>query len=65
MAKKKVTKKNFDKVVDNFATYLKQTFKEGDKDFQINWLNDLLDDLASEDAFGTEGQNDPRGDNRN
>ena len=27
-------------------------------------LNRFLDDLASQDAFGTEGQCDPRGDQR-
>lgn len=27
-------------------------------------LNDVLEDLACEDTFGTEGQNDPRGDQR-
>ena len=29
-----------------------------------NDLNDVLEDLACEDTFGTEGQNDPRGDQR-
>jgi len=28
------------------------------------WLNAKLDELLSMDAFGTEGQNDPRGDHR-
>lgn len=28
-------------------------------------LDEMLDDLCSRDAFGTEGQNDPRGDHRN
>lgn len=28
-------------------------------------LDEMLDDLHSRDAFGTEGQNDPRGDHRN
>jgi hypothetical protein len=28
-------------------------------------LDDFLDDLSNEDAFGTEGQLDPRGDGRN
>lgn len=27
-------------------------------------LDDFLDKLAEQDAFGTEGQNDPRGDQR-
>lgn len=29
------------------------------------WLNKKLDELVSMDAFGTEGQRDPRGDHRN
>ena len=33
------------------------------KDFSGR-LNELLDDMHSEDAFGTEGQMDPRGDHR-
>lgn len=28
------------------------------------WLNKKLDSLLSSDAFGTEGQHDPRGDHR-
>ena len=64
MGKKKVTKKNYEKVVDKFDAYLKESFNNGDKDYQTNWLNDLLDDLNYDDAFGTEGQNDPRGDQR-
>ena len=42
---------------------MKKSFNETNseyKSFAIKWLNDLLDDLSSEDAFGTEGQNDPR-----
>lgn len=27
-------------------------------------FNDFLDELSGQDAFGTEGQNDPRGDQR-
>ena len=30
----------------------------------VDTLNDVLDGLLSEDFFGTEGQNDPRGDHR-
>ena len=67
MTKKKVTKKNYEKVVDNFAAYLKNSFKQTNEEYKknsIDWLNSLLDDLSSEDAFGTEGQLDPRGDKR-
>ncbi len=31
----------------------------------IEELNAMLDDLLSQDFFGTEGQGDPRGDHRN
>jgi hypothetical protein len=67
MYKHKVTKKNYIKVVDKFAEYLKASFDTNNsehKKFAVDWLNQLLDDLASDDAFGTEGQCDPRGDQR-
>lgn len=35
-----------------------------DKEDASLWLNDYLDDLHVCDVFGTEGQNDPRGDSR-
>ena len=63
----KVTQKNYNQVVDNFASYLKKYFEEGDttyKSFAVEWLNDVLNDIALEDGFGTEGQSDPRGDQR-
>ena len=31
----------------------------------VDYLDGMLDDLQSQDAFGTEGQCDPRGDQRN
>ncbi len=58
-----LTSKNYTSVVDHFADYLKDTFNNSDsesKKFHIDWLNKLLDELSSDDAFGTEGQNDPR-----
>lgn len=40
---------------------------EGDNDsakFIAEWLDDMFDDMAAEDFFGTEQQMDPRGDFR-
>ena len=42
-------------------------FESGSKEEQSIWvscMNNLLDDMRDEDFFGTEGQTDPRGDNR-
>lgn len=64
---KKVTSKNFEKVLDNLKEYYRNNVK-GDKESEKAFLNDFnmfLDELASQDAFGTEGQCDPRGDQRN
>lgn len=38
---------------------------KGDEKIIAESFNAMLDDLASDDFFGTEGQNDPRGDRRN
>ena len=65
--KHKATKKNYNQVVDKLSDYLKKTFNETDDSFKkeaVQWLNDLLDELLAEDFFGTEGQCDPRGDQR-
>ena len=47
--------------LENMKNYLEQTNDTHCYDI----LNDILDDLVECDAFGTEGQNDPRGDRRN
>lgn len=63
MAKHNVTKKNFQTVLDN----IKKDFQKGDNMTQRHWVNELnklLNNLLSEDFFGTEGQCDPRGDQR-
>lgn len=63
MAKKKATIKNFEQVLDN----IKRMFKEASKEEKKCWcvdLNYMLDNMLDEDFFGTEGQCDPRGDNR-
>jgi len=38
--------------------------KDSERRELARWLNAKLDELLSEDAFGTEGQCDPRGDHR-
>lgn len=60
---KKITGKNYKKVLKNIETQI----SEGDNDERQCWfetLNEMLDELLSNDFFGTEGQNDPRGDHR-
>ena len=62
MAKiKKVSKKNFDEILDKLVLQLKEN---KDQKFVQDWLEGVLDDLLSCDFFGTEGQCDPRGDHR-
>lgn len=64
--KKKATSKNFEKVLDNFKQYYRDNVKGSgatEKAF-LSDFNAFLDELASQDAFGTEGQCDPRGDQR-
>jgi hypothetical protein len=66
MAKKKVTAKNFDKVVENYKEFFHNQIK-GDRESEKAFLTDFnhfLDELRDNDVFGTEGQCDPRGDNR-
>lgn len=59
MPKKKMTRRNAVKVVEAVLKLDKELAQE----IMSVW-NDALDVLAAQDAFGTEGQNDPRGDNR-
>jgi len=59
----KINGKNYRKVLDNIAKQI----ADGDNDRRQCWfesLNDILDDMLNNDFFGTEGQNDPRGDHR-
>jgi hypothetical protein len=56
---KKATPRNLKKVFDNILAM--------DNDAKVlicEKLNEALDDLLNDDYFGTEGQNDPRGDQR-
>ena len=59
---KKINKKNFNKVLDT----IKKNAAEDSwlMDQYIQQLNPMLDDMLGNDTFGTEGQNDPRGDHR-
>lgn len=60
---KKATAKNVADVLRRFADLVKKEPAEHRKLYARD-VNGLLDELASQDAFGTEGQLDPRGDQR-
>jgi len=65
---KKVNSKNFEKVLDKFKNHLIELRDTKEKDALKEFcssLNNFFDELSNEDAFGTEGQLDPRGDQRN
>jgi hypothetical protein len=62
---KKTNKKNFEKHVQNLLDYVKQFKDEKDTmKFVCECFDEMLDRMADEDFFGTEQQNDPRGDPR-
>ncbi|MFP2898777.1 hypothetical protein [Corallococcus sp. 4LFB] len=63
MAKHKMTKRNASQVLKTIGETIEPDPK-GDGKVYLEKLNALLDDLLSEDFFGTEGQLDPRGDQR-
>ena len=56
----KSMRETFDKLMTDTESDGKESIKVISDSF-----NDWLDELNSNDWFGTEGQNDPRGDNRN
>lgn len=60
--KRKMTKKNAPKV---FAA-LTEIINAGGEDAKavLYQMNEMLDALGDDDFWGTEGQNDPRGDQR-
>jgi hypothetical protein len=60
---KQTNSKNFTSVLKNIEKAFESASKE-EKKIWIDWLNDSLNNLLYEDFFGTEGQNDPRGDQR-
>ena len=57
------TKKNFNAVLNNVQAAYERA-KSQEKSLWVKWLNNALDELRDDDFFGTEGQCDPRGDNR-
>jgi hypothetical protein len=59
----RVTSRNLRVVMERLTQYALETKDEARQAF-CDDLNRFLDDLAAEDAFGTEGQGDPRGDQR-
>lgn len=54
---------SFDRVISR----MRKAMEESDDDYEMfnDAMDDMLDRLHCEDAFGTEGQCDPRGDFRN
>lgn len=64
MANKKATIKNFKQVALNIIEMFEKEDNKECKKFWVDSLNTMLDDMRDEDFFGTEGQLDPRGDNR-
>lgn len=61
---KKTTAKTLSQHLRAFADYVDKHEPEEGKPALAAWLNDKLDELLQDDAFGTEGQIDPRGDHR-
>src|SRR3990167_689683 len=59
----RVTSRNLLAVMDRLKQYAATTYDEERQAF-CDDLNRFLDELADQDAFGTEGQLDPRGDQR-
>lgn len=55
--------KNVVIVLKRMATAAEQD--EGEAEMLAEGLENMLDDIHVDDGFGTEGQNDPRGDARN
>ena len=60
---KKLTRERLDQVWKDFVDFAEQI--DGGLKLVAKMLDDYLDELGSEDYFGTEGQCDPRGDARN
>lgn len=60
---KRVTSRNLKEVLSRLTQYAMSTIDDERQAF-CDDLNRFLDDLQEQDAFGTEGQLDPRGDQR-
>lgn len=61
---RKTTSKTVARDLRAFADWLDKDAKDVDKKGVAGSLNEILDGLLGDDAFGTEGQCDPRGDHR-
>lgn len=60
---KKVNGKNYKKVLEAITRQISES-ENDERQVWFESLNEMLDELHSNDFFGTEGQNDPRGDHR-
>lgn len=63
MKYKDLNKRNFVKVLETIGEMYDKASDE-EKDEWVDELSDMLDNMWANDFFGTEGQNDPRGDHR-
>lgn len=61
---RKTTAKTVAKDLRVFSAWIDENAKDLEKRELADWVNDKLDELLGDDAFGTEGQCDPRGDHR-
>jgi hypothetical protein len=59
----KTTKENVVQILRNFADYLESLDIEERAPYASD-IEDMLEEIACNDGFGTEGQCDPRGDQR-
>jgi len=61
-----VTQENFLDVLENIKNHYlaDDTTEKYDREAWVESFDTMLDDLLSDDFFGTEGQLDPRGDHR-
>lgn len=63
MAKKKMTKRNADRVLGRLGAFIKNAGKDTTSAV-LYALNEALDTLEADDTWGTDGRLDPRGDQR-
>lgn len=64
MAKKKTLENRQKRLKEVWSNFIEWADREEDLDEIEDRLNEWLDEIHGEDGFGTEGQNDPRGDSR-
>jgi uncharacterized membrane-anchored protein len=58
-----VTLKNYIQVLENMKKLFEHSDSE-EKQIMCDYINEILEDQLSNGFFGTEGQRDPRGDQR-